>query len=283
MSNAGACRQGLDGAANSCCILPKLFSVYRAAGYQPLTGHSAFHFFNWRDAPFTRFAKGEEICGTFGIALQEVMFLEQFRSFISPRRIVIIGNAHGWSTIALALIFPEARIVAIDPDPVGVELTNRIISANGLPAKAVVARSPDDLTRVVNEHLDGLVDFSLIDAIHNNEAIKIDFAAVKSVATDDAYYLFHDVINWNMIDGFKELVSSHHLKAMVFTRTPSGMALAYSNLAPNFSAYLDCFTDPPGLFRTLRFRRLYRHRLRGAVAAILDPIADYLRYDGRPR
>ena len=46
---------------------------------------------------------------------------------------------------------------------------------------------------------------ALIHAVHRNEAIKADFAAVKSVAVDNAYYLFHDVINWNMIDGFKEL------------------------------------------------------------------------------
>jgi Methyltransferase domain len=160
-------------------VIPKLFGIYRAAGHEPVTGHSPFHFFNWRDAPFTRFLKGKEIHGTFGIALQEVMFIERFREFISPRRILIIGNAHGWSTIALALIFPDAKIVAIDPDPIGVEFTNRLIAANGLPATAVVASSPADVTRVVNQHLDGPVDFSLIDAIHENEAVKADFDAVK--------------------------------------------------------------------------------------------------------
>ena len=228
--------------------LPKLFSVYRAAGYEPITGYSPFHFFNWREAPFTRFIKGEQIHGIFGIALQEVMFVEHFHGFISPRSILIIGNAHGWSINALALIFPEARIVAMDPDPAGVEFTNQLIAANGFTAKAVVAHSPDDVTRVVNEHLDGSVDFSLIDAVHDNQAIKVDFGAVQSVATDDAHYLFHDVINWNMIDGFKELLASGQLQGKVFTRTTSGMALAYSNLSPEFSAYLDCFTDPPGRF-----------------------------------
>ena len=141
-------------------ILPKLFSIYRDAGYEPITGHSPFHFLNWRDAPFTRFLKGKELQGNFGIALQEVMFVEHFRDFISPRRIFIIGNAYGWSTIALGLIFPEAKIVAIDPDAVGVELTNRLIATNGLSAKAVVASSPADVTRVANEYLDGPVDFS---------------------------------------------------------------------------------------------------------------------------
>lgn len=255
-------------------ILPKLFSIYRIAGLEPITGHSPFHFFNWRDAPFTRFLKGKELQGMFGISLQEVMFLEHFRDFISPCRILIIGNAHGWSTIALALIFPEARIVAIDPDSTGVEFTNQLIAANGLAAKAVVSRSPADVTRVVNEHLDGLVDLSLIDAIHENEAIKADFAAVKNVANDDACYLFHDVINWNMIGGFKELLATHQLQGMVFTRTTSGMALAHRNLSPEFSEYLNCFTDPPGLFRTLRFF---------AVETCVDPIAAFQQYDALPR
>ncbi len=201
------------------------------------------------------------------------MFLEHFRGFISPRRILVIGNAQGWSTIALALIFPEARVVAIDPDQAGVEFTNRLTAANGLSAKAVVARSPDDVTRVVNKHLEGPVDFSLIDAIHENKAIKVDLAAVRKVAADNAHYLFHDVINWNMIEGFRELLAAHKLQGKIFTRTASGMALAYSNLSPEFSAYLDCFTDPPGRFGILRLN----------AAASLDPIAAYQICDVRPR
>jgi len=29
-------------------ILPRLFGIFRASGYEPLTGHSSFHFQNWR-------------------------------------------------------------------------------------------------------------------------------------------------------------------------------------------------------------------------------------------
>jgi hypothetical protein len=250
-------------------ILPRLFSIYRAAKYEPSTGHSPFHFFNWRDAPFTAFINESGISSRYGIALQEVMFIENFSQFISPRRILIIGNAMGWSTIALALIFPGARIVAIDIDPAGVALTNRLIEANRLSAKALVARSPNDVARIVREHLDGAVDFSFIDGQHDNETIKADFAAVKAVSTPDACHLFHDIINWNMIDGFKDLLAIHGLQGKVFTRTASGMALAYGgNLSPDFAAYLDCFTDPPGMFNKLRF---WCHQL------FLDPLAAYHR------
>ena len=233
-------------------ILPRLFGIFRAAGYEPLTGYSPFHFQNWRDAPFTRFVKDGQLSGIPGIALQEVMFLEHFRQFIAPRRILVIGNASGWSTVAMALIFPDAMTVAMDIDDGGVKRTNALLAANGLSAKAVTARSPDDVAAVVNEHLAGAVDFALIDAVHNNEAVIADFAAVTAVAASEALYLLHDVINWHMIDGFNHARAQHRLDGKVFTRTPSGMALAYSKLSSEFEAYLDCFTEPPEMFRQLR-------------------------------
>jgi hypothetical protein len=88
-----------------------------------------------------------------------------------------------------------------------------------------VGRSPEDVAVVVRDHLGGSVDFSLLDAIHTNEAITADFAAIRSVATDQAFYLFHDVINWNMIGGFNNILAKHSLKGKSVSReTASGMA-----------------------------------------------------------
>jgi hypothetical protein len=166
----------------------------------------------------------------------------------------------------MALIFPDALTVAIDIDEAGVRRTNELIAANRLPAKAVVARSPEGIAGVVAEHLSGAVDFSLIDAVHNNEAVIADFAAVTAVAAEGACHLFHDVINWHMIDGFNQVLATHRLSGKVFTRTPSGMALAYSRLSPEFEAYLDCFTEPPELYRKLR---------QLCLATFVDPIAAF--------
>lgn len=247
-------------------ILPKLFSIFRAAGYEPLTGHSPFHFQNWRDAPFTQFVKDSEIVGCPGLALQEVMFLEHFRDFVAPRRILIIGNAHGWSTVAMSLIFPDARTVAMDIDEIGVERTNEVIATYGMSAIAVTARSPTDVATVIRNHLGGAIDFCLIDAIHTEEALIADFAAVREVATQDALYLLHDVINWHLIDGFNQLLAQHELSGKVFTRTASGMALAYRSLSPDFTAYLDCFTEPADTFRKLR---------QLCIGSFGDPIAPF--------
>jgi hypothetical protein len=247
-------------------IVPRLFGIYRASGYEPITGYSPFHFFNVRDVPFTTFLKDKNFWGCPGIALQEIMFLEQFADFISPQRILVIGNAFGWSTLALALMFPNAKTVAIDPNAHGVNFTNELITKNGLAARAVVGRSPEDVAVVVRDQLGGPADFSLIDAIHTNEAVTADFAAVRSVATDHAHFLFHDVINWNMIGGFKSILAKHNLKGKVFTRTASGMALAYRNITPAFENYLDCFTESAGLFSALS---LY------CLATFADPIAAF--------
>lgn len=233
-------------------IIPKLFSIFRKAGYEPLTGYSPAHFYNFGEVPFTFFVRNSGLQGCPGVALQELMFMEHFRDFISPRRVVVIGNALGWSTIALALIFPEAKIVAIDPDTAGVNATNEMIAANGLTARAVVARSPEGVAAAVNEHLGGPVDFSLIDAVHTNEAITVDFAAVHAVSAPGAVHLFHDVINHNMIPGFNGVLKKYDLKGKVLTRTASGMALAYSTASAEFEAYLDCFSEAPGVFAQLR-------------------------------
>jgi hypothetical protein len=116
----------------------------------------------------------------------------------------------------------------------------------------VTARSPKDVAAVTRDHLGGPIDFCLIDAIHTDEALVADFNAVKDMATPDALYLLHDVINWHLIGGFNQLLAQHRLSGKVFTRTASGMALAYRDLSPDFTAYLNCFTEPAETFRKLR-------------------------------
>jgi hypothetical protein len=224
-------------------ILPKLFAIFREAGHEPLTGYSTFHF-PTRDAPFTVFLKDGKPVGCPGLALQEVMFIEHFRHYIQPNRIFIVGNALGWSTVALALTFPNALTVAIDPDRAAVEWTNDLLARNKLSAVAVQGRSPDEVGAVVQRHLEGPIDLSLIDAIHTNDAIIADFAVVHALSAKNAIHLFHDVINWRMLPGFNRILADHDLRGRIFLRTPSGMALAYAGITPEFASYLDCFTGP---------------------------------------
>jgi hypothetical protein len=255
-------------------IIPQLFGIFRRAGYEPLTGYSPHHFYNYRDIPFTQFLSNNKLWGCPGLALQEVMFIEHFRDFIDPKRILVIGNAHGWSTVAVSLIFPGARTVAIDIDSAGIEFTNGLIATNGLSARAVTARSPDSVAAVVKDHLGGPIDFSVIDAVHTVPALIADFAAVHAASAPGACHLLHDVINWNMVPGFETVLATHRLKGKIFTRTPSGMALVHSGLSPAFEAYLDCFSEAPGVFATLR---------QYCLDTMVDPIPAFRIASQRPK
>ena len=89
-------------------VIPDAIRIFREAGYETVSGLSPYHVHNKRDAPFTTFVKNKKMFGSPGLALQEVMFLENFRDYIAPERILVVGNAYGWSTVVTALVFPRA-------------------------------------------------------------------------------------------------------------------------------------------------------------------------------
>lgn len=225
-------------------ILPKLMKAYQDQGLTPLTGYAPQHFAGFPDVQFTRFlTRDKAIVGMIGLALQEIMFLEPLGGMLSPKNILVVGNALGWSTVALSLIFPDARVVAIDPDQEGNDLTNRIAEAGGLNMRAVEGFSPGDVKSVVARHLDGPPELFLIDAVHTSEAIVEDFAVCQAVGAPDSFYLFHDVINCGLVDGVNRIRATSGLTVRVLTRTPSGMAVAYPKVPQAVAEYVACFTD----------------------------------------
>lgn len=248
-------------------ILPNLIALYRRFGYEPVTGYNSYHFHNYMNAPFTGFLKDGRFYGSYGLALQEVMFLEHFRDYLQPRSILVIGNAYGWSTLALALIFPGARVVAIDPFQDGNALTNALARANGLDAIAVDGHSPVDVAAVAAAHLPGPLDLCLIDAVHDGESIQRDFAACLPLLDARGVVLFHDVINWGLVEAFNRIRAQPGVEGMVLTRTPSGMAVAWREVEAAFLDYLSVFSEPPGIFA------IYRQVCQG----LSDPLAPVLK------
>src|SRR5262245_53996069 len=107
-------------------ILPKLIAMYRASGLEPMTGYSSHFFGGYAYASCTTFVRDNAVRGCNGLALQEIMFVEGLRDYLEPKRILVIGNSYGWSTLALALMFPQARVVGIDPVEEGNAITNEI-------------------------------------------------------------------------------------------------------------------------------------------------------------
>ena len=235
-------------------ILPKLLAIYKEGGWETLTGYSPSHFGGAGDVPFTAFLSltTKRLMGHRGLALQEIMFLEHFRSYLEPKRILVVGNAFGWSTLALALIFPQARVVGIDPMEDGNAVTNELASRHGLNVIAVKGESPGDVASICAAQLHGPCDLVLIDAIHTSEAVVTDFEACLRSGHEGTVFVFHDVISWGLFDGFERVCTSHRMSGQILTRTPSGMAIAYRTIPEGLLAYTEAFAGDPMIYRQYR-------------------------------
>lgn len=165
-----------------------------------------------------------------GISLSEVYFIETLGAARPAKRVFGIGCSFGWSTFALALANPDAKVVAIDiahgTSAEGLDLTNAIAKRNGLNVKGVLARSPEGVAPVVEAEFDGPLDLVFIDALHTDEAQLADFEAVKPHLAPDAVVMFHDVFLCSMTASFSEIARrapTHD--AHLLSRTASGIGV----------------------------------------------------------
>lgn len=185
-----------------------------------------------------------------GISMSEVALIEDLGQLIAPRRIFGIGCSFGWSTIALALAFPNAKIKVIDVGTGegvrGAEFTNRLARERGLNVVAKIAGSPEGVAPAIAEAFDGPVDFVFIDADHNDKAQYADFNAVRPYCAPDAVYLFHDVVLCGMTESFiqiwKDLGATY--RPRLLTRTASGMGIVTPVASdPRLDRVLDAYVD----------------------------------------
>ena len=109
------------------------------------------------------------------------------------------------------------------------------------------------MAAIVGAELGGPVDFALIDGWHTNEAQRADFEAVKACAGDDCVYLFHDVVNLLLADGFAAIAKDNPaLYSSLLFRTPSGMAISYpADQDAALGAIVHAFTETDERVRAL--------------------------------
>lgn len=134
----------------------------------------------------------------------------------APLNIFGIGNAFGYSTLALALAFPGARIAILDAHELrgkgrgidvdvgkGTNLTRRIARANGLDVRVHVGASPFDVSEVLlREGMAGRIDLAFIDGAHTDNNLYMDFTAVKQhMLMHHGIVIFHDVALSTMYRG----------------------------------------------------------------------------------
>jgi hypothetical protein len=264
----------------------KLLAIYEESGFEVHTGWNPYHLDNWRDAQFTYVKKdGRPLnTGGGGISWQEIPCLELLSYCFSPERILVIGNSFGWSTLLISLLWPSAKVAAMDigvqppadsaqkmlgailqrlrgdeppinPKPTyGIELTNDLAQKHHLKAKAVLSASPHDVGWVVEKHVGGPPDFVFIDGYHIPPQVLLDFDACYKVAARNCVYLFHDVINWNLREAFEACQKKSGLKGGILWRTPSGMGLLYPDARAEIKRVFRAFGDEEAELRSVRAR-----------------------------
>ena len=214
----------------------KLVALYEKCGLSVQSSLSPAHFpgFNLAEIPFTYIYDGDEkLSKGGGISLSEIAFFEAVFEHYHPRNILVIGNSLGWSTLALGLMNPVSRIVAIDLCPreaerKGIDITNMLGKYLRADVLAVEGRSPDAIRPVVEDKFEGLLDFVFIDGGHTNEQMQRDFDACRAMANRDCVYVFHDVINFQMTPAFESIANANQdLISSILYRTPSGMGISY--------------------------------------------------------
>lgn len=234
-------------------FLIDLIQLYEKNGYEVQSSLSPLHFpgFNHAYLPFSYiYLNNKLMCRGGGLAISELMFVNCITSIIEPKNIFIIGNSFGWTTLALGLMCPASRVVAIDicprPDEAyGIEITNKLGTQINAEIRAIKAKSPDNVPEVIKNNFNDKIDLVLIDGGHTPEQQIADFEACKALADEKCIYFFHDVINFQMVDSFVEIANKNdHLLSALLFRTPSGMAISYpKEYFEQLSATVHAFTE----------------------------------------
>ena len=246
----------------------RLIELYENHGYTVQSSLSPSHFpgFNLAEIPFTYiFRDNKQVCKGGGISLAEICFFEALFENYKPNSLFIIGNAFGWSTLALAILNPSSKVVAIDmcPRPAereGIRVTNIIGEKVSADVVARIGTSPNDIEAIVTSEFSDKLDFVFIDGGHTNEQLLQDFQESQKFASEKCVYVFHDVINFKMTDAFINITKNNNnfLSSFLF-RTPSGMAITYSKkLAKTISPVVHCFTETEERQRALLNEGRYR-------------------------
>jgi predicted O-methyltransferase YrrM len=253
-------------------VISRLVALYQSRGIDIATGLNPSHFDNYPAAAFTWFIRdGESLTNGLGIALQEIYFLECLFARFRPARLFVIGNAIGWSTLALALLNPDARVLAIDAGTdrnarEGIEFTNAVARDEGLSAEVVFGRSPADVPAILQRQDMAPIDFAFIDGEHSVEQAELDFHAIREHASPGCLYLFHDVVSFGLEPALMHIAAASGLAWRLFLGTPSGMAAAYDpGLAPAALDDIAAFTASPqalALVRQNAWNSRHRHLAR---------------------
>lgn len=234
-------------------VFMRLLAAYRRHGYRVRAGLNP-HYFADPDAAFAHFfdQAGRALAVGGGIDPQELHFLELLvGAGVRPERVLIIGNAFGWSTLAMGMLLPSSTVVAMEADlegdstAIGTALTAKIGGEEGLNVRVVQALSPRDTAAVVAREFDGKpLDLVFVDGLHVNEQLVRDVEGVLPFCGEKTVIILHDVLSWHMVQAFESIEFGPGRERRILTRTPSGIGLVYPSDCPQpVRDVIDTFCD----------------------------------------
>lgn len=218
-------------------VFMKLVEAYEAEGLQVAAGLNPTLASDFFAAPFAWIIRdNQKVTDGLGITPQEIYFLENLAQVRPVSRIFVIGNAFGWSTLALALANPSARVVAIDAGIdentiEGLSVTKTVAKRLKLDVTTVKATSPQDIAAVVDATL-GSIDLAFVDGFHSCEQILKDYQALAPFVTKDGIFVFHDVLFCSLESGFEKIIEESGWCGRILPATTTGMAILSAECTP---------------------------------------------------
>jgi predicted O-methyltransferase YrrM len=237
-------------------IQERLCEIYQRRGHRVQTGAACFNFRHSGDREFDFFKQftsiykdGARVATGWGMSFAELSLFEFLSEIYQPASLFGIGNAFGWSTVALRLFFPGAALACIDAgiegndNMAGIDLTNEILGEAG-GGSVIYGFSPADVPRVVEEKLGGHIDLAFIDGNHTNAQLILDYEAVRPYLTTDHLVICHDVEATHLHEGFGRISEQYQGRSAILSRTDSGIGVLYSPvLAWRMSRVIALFSD----------------------------------------
>lgn len=242
-------------------VISDLVAAYAAEGFAVSTGLNPTVFNGLHSVPFTWLVRdGVEVADGLGISLPEIYLLECLAAVQPSKSILVIGNSFGWSTLALALAQPDARVVGLDSGAdryslEGLDLTARLAGRLGLShVLPVRGTSPQDIPAVVQERLGGRIDLAFVDGYHSSDQIVAEYRALRPFLESNAMVLFHDVQYTRLEAGFSTITEESGWQGTLLHATPSGIGFLTDAPSPALARVIAAFAGDPSALAVVRER-----------------------------
>ena len=196
--------------------------------------------------PFNYVVKRNNLLSTAGhIANDEAFIMHSICEEIKPKRVLIIGNGYGVSTVFLSLCLPKAKLVAFDKYRTnGIKITKKLLA--GLKDKFVIqASTPDDLDEIITKFFNKKIDLVFSDAVHENKTRTAEFLIYEKYLTKKSCVFFDDLLHMNLRNSFYFLKKKYRkYEFKIFNKSSSGLGVCFKKpISKKLNYFLNYFSS----------------------------------------